>query len=163
MNEDIMTDEEFDALLDGSGDLEEQLEEDEINEEIEDVDDDGEEIIETAPAKTYQLDFETGEIRGAIDEELALRQFVLKALLTPRDVHEIYTSDYGSEIEEILAEQESADYVATELERVIREALEDDDRINSIDDVDITFEDDSIYAVITINSIYGELIEEVEI
>lgn len=164
MNEfEEITDEEIDALLDESGDLGEALEEAELNEEVPDIDDDGEEMPEPAPTKTYALDFGTGAMGGVIDGELALKQFIIKALLTPRDTYEVYTSLYGSEISAILAEQESADYVAIELERVITEAIEDDDRIISVESVEIETEDDRVYAVATVNSIYGEITQEVEI
>lgn len=163
-DEELMTDEELDALLDESGDLAGDLEESEMNDDGVELDEDGAEIaIETAPGLTYEIDFETGEISGKIDAEKSLKQFITKSLFTPRDEHEVYTSDFGSEIEELLAEQEGADYVEVELERICREAIESDDRILEVESVETSFADDRVYVTIVCATVYGAITEEVEI
>lgn len=162
-DEETLTDEELDALLDESGDGEEQLEEDAENEEVGDIDDDGEEVVEPEPSLTYRFDFETGEIVGRVDNEQSIRQFIVKTLFTEREAHEIYSSDYGSEIYSILAEQEDADYTATEIERVVEEALEIDDRIISVNTVSINAEDDRLYITVDVNTTFGEITTEVDL
>lgn len=115
-----------------------------------------------AVSQTYRLDFATGKISsGFIDEEEALRQYIVKALMTPRDEYAIYTEDYGSELEELIAEQEGPDYILAEAPRIIADALENDDRVVSVDDVVVTLEGDLLTANITVSSIYGEITEEV--
>lgn len=115
-----------------------------------------------AVAQTYRLDFATGKISsGFIDEEEALRQYIVKALMTPRDEYAIYTEDYGSELEELIAEQEGPDYILAEAPRIIADALENDDRVVSVDDVFVTLDGDTLNASITVSSIYGEITEEV--
>lgn len=163
-NTDLLTDEEFDALLDETGELSDKLEEDDYNDDNTELTDDGDEVIaEVAPAVTYTLDMGTGELSHKIDEMPALKQYIVKALFTARDAHAIYSSDYASEIEELIMEQEDTEYTAFELERICREAIENDDRIIEVESVDITFEDDSIYAVINCNTVYGQLVEEVDV
>lgn len=163
-DDELITDEELDALLDESGDLSADLEESEMNDDGLELDEDGEEVAtETAPAMTYEFDFETGEIVGKIDTEKSLKQFIIKSLFTPRDQHEVYTSDFGSEIEELLAEQEGSDYVEVELERICREAIESDDRIIEVESVQTTFSADRVYVTITCATVYGDITEEVEI
>lgn len=157
-NYEAITDEELDAILDESGDLAAQLDEDFMND---NDDSDGEQVTQVAPARTYRLDFDTGEIVGHIDEMTAMRQYIIKALFTARDAHVIYGADYASEIEEILWEDEGAEYTAIELERVIREAIENDDRMIEVENVEVTFERDEVYAVVECNTIYGQLTEEV--
>lgn len=115
-----------------------------------------------AVAQTYRLDFATGKISsGLIDEEEALRQYIVKALMTPRDEYAIYTEDYGSELEGLIAEQEGPDYILAETPHIIADALENDDRVVSVDDVVVTLEGDLLTANITVSSIYGEITEEV--
>lgn len=141
-DDDLITDDEVDAIL-GEDDVE--YDEDAL-----------------AVAQTYRLDFATGKISGGfIDEEEALRQFIIKALMTPRDEYAIYTEDYGSELEELIAEQEGPDYILAEAPRIIADALENDDRVVSVDDVVVTLEGDLLTANITVSSIYGEITEEV--
>lgn len=163
-NEDAITDEELDALLDETGELASQLEEDLANDDGTDLDETGEEYVtEIAPTTTYHLDLDTGEIVGKIDDVTALKQFIVKALLTARDRHLIYSSDFASEIEEILAEQEGDEYTAVELERVCPEAIENDDRILEIESVEVSFEDDRVYVDVDCNTVYGQITERVMI
>lgn len=164
-NNEALSDEEFDALLDETGEAATQLDEDFMNESDPDgTQEDGtEQPADIAAARTYRLDFDTGEIVGTIDEMTAMRQYIIKALFTARNAHEIYSDEYASEIEEILWEDEGAEYTAVELERVIREAIENDDRMIEVENVEITFERDEIYAIIDCNTIYGQLTEEVQL
>ena len=53
---------------------------------------------ETITSRTYAIDWEAGRIAGFIDEQEAVKQFIKKALLTPRFHCLIYDSQYGSEI-----------------------------------------------------------------
>lgn len=141
-DDDLLTDSDVDEIL-GEGELE-----------------DDEETL--AVSQTYRLDFATGKISsGVIDEEEALRQYIVKALMTPRDEYAVYTEDYGSELEELIAEQEGPDYILAEAPRIIADALENDDRVVSVDDVVVTLEGDLLTANITVSSIYGEITEEV--
>ena len=141
-DDDLLTDSDVDEIL-GEGEPE-----------------DDEETL--AVSQTYRLDFATGKISsGFIDEEEALRQFIIKALMTPRDEYAIYTEDYGSELEELIAEQEGPEYILSEAPRIITDALENDDRVVSVDDVVVTLEGDLLAANITVSSIYGEITEEV--
>ena len=39
---------------------------------------------ETITSRTYAIDWEAGRIAGFIDEQEAVKQFIKKALLTPR-------------------------------------------------------------------------------
>lgn len=163
-NPDAITDEEMDAILDETGELAAQLDEDFMNDADSEILSDGtEQVANIAAAKTYRLDFDTGEIIGKIEEMTAMRQYIIKALFTARNAHEIYSDEYASEIEEILWEDESTEYTAVELERVIREAIENDDRMIEVENVEITFERDEIRAIIDCNTIYGQLTEEVQL
>lgn len=98
-----------------------------------------------SPSKTYQFNFETGELENRfIDGKEAVRQAILKMLLTPRDRYAIYSSDYGSEIESLMEEQVSFEYMETEIVRLISECVEWDDRVESVDNFKITRQGDSL-------------------
>lgn len=89
---------------------------------------------EDIPSRTWKIDWETMRVtRELIDEVEAIKQFVIKALFDRRDTHIIYTSDYGSEIEEVLASGYNEQLLKTEVTRVITEALIYDERISAVD------------------------------
>lgn len=125
------------------------------------INEDATELNEVAVTKTYKLDFETGRLIGVIDEVDALKQFIVKAILTPRSELPIYTEDYGSEIEELLGETATPDYIEAEIPRMARESIEDDDRIISVDDIQVERKGDAVIVNVNADSIYGRISEEV--
>ncbi|MCI8748979.1 MAG: DUF2634 domain-containing protein [Lachnospiraceae bacterium] len=95
----------------------------------------GIEII-TEPSFTYAMKINSKEnkegiFRGKTDGTEAVEQAVLKILNTERYVHEIYSWDYGIEIQDLAGQPD--DYVLSELENRISEALKPDDRIEDIE------------------------------
>lgn len=112
---------------------------------------------ELAVSKTYKYDFNTGRFLGLIDEKDALLQFIVKALTTQRDYYSIYTQDYGSEIGELIGDDVTQSYLESEIPRMVREALEIDDRVISVDNVTIEIKGDSIYINLAVTSVYGEI------
>lgn len=113
---------------------------------------------ELAEAKTYKYDFNTGRFLGLIDEKDALLQFIQKALITQRDYYSIYSQDYGSEIGDLIGDDVTRPYLESEIPRMIREALEIDDRVISVDSVNIdSIIGDSIYISLKVTSVYGEI------
>ena len=92
--------------------------------------------IVTEPSLTYAMKINSRENRDSIflgktDGTEAVKQAVLKILSTERYVHEIYSWDYGIEIQDLAGQPD--DYVFSELEDRISEALETDDRIDGIE------------------------------
>lgn len=113
---------------------------------------------ETLPSLTYQIDFETGEIKNAyIDEETALRQAVFKIITTPRFRHSIYSDDYGSELESLITENLPFSFLQYEIPRLIEEALLIDDRIDSVSDFVVSQKGDSMYVEFAIQTVNGQL------
>ena len=80
--------------------------------------------------KTYYLDIEKNTIEGFCDEIEAIKQTIYCILSTERFENIIYSWNYGVEIKNLIGENET--YVRTELERVITEALLQDDRIKEV-------------------------------
>jgi hypothetical protein len=50
----------------------------------------------------------------------------------------------------------SEDFLKAEISRMVTEALEYDDRIDSVEDFEITNEHDNIYINFTVNTMYGD-------
>ena len=50
------------------------------------------------PSLTYRLDLEEGRVAGRVDGREAVRQAVFLALQTERFAHEIFSPNYGSEL-----------------------------------------------------------------
>ncbi|TKJ93314.1 DUF2634 domain-containing protein [Paenibacillus sp. CFBP13512] len=86
----------------------------------------------TMPSLTYQVGWERGVITGMIDGLDSIRQAVLKILNTERYQYLIYSEDYGTEWQQILGQDHL--FVRAEIQRMITEALLQDDRIEQIVD-----------------------------
>lgn len=117
---------------------------------------------EILPSKNYKMNIQQNVINGYCDEIEAMKQVIYKILNTERYQYLIYSWDYGIELMDLFGEPIS--FVCPELERLIKEALEQDDRIELVDDfqfdisvkktVDVTF---------TVHTIFGDIREEKEV
>lgn len=115
------------------------------------------------PSKTYAFDFDTGEIGGYIDGLDAVRQFVRKAVATPRFRSIIYDSQYGCELENLIGGDITAQLLQAEITRIISEALIYDDRIKDVTDVTIARDSDKLNISFTVSTIEGVITEEVTV
>lgn len=116
-----------------------------------------EEAEETS--RTYGVDFAKGKATGVIDGLDAVKQSVYKILQTDRFFFLIYGANYGSELTGLQGRSEG--YVRSEIDRRIREALLQDDRISSVDNMQIDINGDEVLASFTVSSVYGNFREEV--
>lgn len=98
--------------------------------------------------KTYRIDFNTGVITSEIiDQEEAIKQFVYIALRTQRFLHPIYTQDYGSQIAEVIRDKDITEELRlSEVERMVREALIYDERIEDVNNYQMHKIEDKYYA-----------------
>lgn len=129
-------------------------------EEIEETEEDEE--VETST--TYRIDVETSRLTGeTISGIEAIRQFVYMTLRTERYAHPIYSHDIGTEIQELLTDTEATDeYKEMEIPRSLEEALIVDERIDHIEEIEVTKENDSFHVKLAIVTDEGTLeIEEV--
>lgn len=113
------------------------------------------------PSLTWKMDTAKGRIIGRLDGLEAVKQAVFKILQTPRYHYLIYTANYGSELETLIGMNPT--FVKSEAARMIREALTQDDRITSIENVQTTVTGDSLLIEFTVVSQYGEfeMVQEV--
>ena len=96
------------------------------------------EIVQPADqtTRTYKLDIEAGRVAGFVDETEAMKQAILKILLTERFDYLIYSWNYGIELNDIVGK--SFQVLSSEIKRVIREALMADSRITDVVDFVVT-------------------------
>lgn len=99
-----------------------------------DLQEDFEEEIQST--KTYYLDMDKKIITNFCDGVTAMKQAIYKILNTERFDCLIYSWDYGIETKELFGENYT--YVIPELQRLITEALTQDDRIEDVTDFEFT-------------------------
>ena len=87
--------------------------------------------VRQEPSKTFKLNIEKSKIDGICDDVEALKQTIFLILNTERYQHLIYSWNYGVELNDLIGEPIS--FVIPELERRIKEALIQDDRVENVD------------------------------
>ena len=113
------------------------------------------------PSRTYKLDFARGRVAGMTDGLDAVKQAAFKILQTDRYQYEIYSFDYGHELNRLIGGDPRL--VRSEASRMIREALLQDDRISSVSDMQVMVGEDSLMATFTVISDAGRFEQEVRI
>lgn len=109
--------------------------------------------VNNIPSKTYKIDIASGEILASfVDYSDAIRQSVIKAILTARERYIIYSSNYGSEIYNILGKGYSQEYLELEIPRLINETLMVDDRIIGTNTYTIERKGSDIYISFTVET-----------
>ncbi len=107
------------------------------------------------PSKKYKVNFESNQIRGFTDEIEAIKQAIIFILNTERYEHEIYSWDYGIELNDLYGQHIS--YVYPELKRRINEALTQDDRIESVDNFSFKKQANNVIINFTVNTVFGAI------
>ena len=110
---------------------------------------------ERMPSYTPKIDFERNRIMGTVDNIDAMEQAIYLILQTERYESIIYNWYYGVEFDTLIGK--GRELITSELERRIREALTEDDRINRISDFDIEFTSDKAIVSFTVNTIFGDI------
>lgn len=115
----------------------------------------------TEPSNTFFIDFEKGRISGFIDEREAVKQAIMLILNTERYKFLIYSWNYGVELEELIGTH--PDIVEDEVERLISEALLQDNRITAVYDFEFSRNKDTLLVNFKVDSIYGDIGIETEV
>ena len=110
---------------------------------------------EKMPSYTPKIDFERNRIMGTVDNIDAMEQAIYLILQTERYESIIYNWYYGVEFDTLIGK--SRELITSELERRIKEALTEDNRINRISDFDIEFTSDKAIVSFTVNTIFGDI------
>lgn len=124
-----------------------------------DLDTDALPEIETS--RTWRMDLENGRLRTFIDNEEAIRQYIRKALMTSRNRYLIYDDTYGEELRDLIGQNLTQDLMNVEIPRVVREAIEGDDRIQEVSDVTVTqYNSDGVLIEVSVITVAGLYITE---
>ena len=114
------------------------------------------------PTRTYKVNFETGRVAGFVDETEAMKQAIYKILQTERFEYLIYSWNYGIELNAVVGK--SFQVFASEIKRVIREALLADSRITDVTDFEVAQTEKRTASVkFTAETIFGEIPIESEV
>lgn len=115
---------------------------------------------EIAPSKTYRLDLTNKRIYKTVDGIKAVEQAIYKILQTERAAYLIYSLAYGSELERYIGKE--FEYVSSDIQRAIEDALLADERILGVSDfnvermlhdgLNITFKAKTVYGDINVDS-----------
>jgi hypothetical protein len=115
--------------------------------------------VTTYASKQHRMDWDRNRILGTCDKLEAVRQTVYKILNTERYSFLIYSWNYGIELIHLYGK--SPMYVCPELERMVKEALLQDDRIKAVDSFEFdTSKKGVVSAKFTVHTLYGDLDEE---
>lgn len=93
---------------------------------------------EKEPTLTYHIRLNNADIFGKTDGNEAMKQAISKIISTERYEHEIYSWNYGIELNDLFGKPKS--YIRSEIVRRFEEALLHDDRITALKDISVTFE-----------------------
>jgi hypothetical protein len=115
----------------------------------------------TEPSNTFFIDFDKGRISGFIDEREAVKQAIMLILNTERYKFLIYSWNYGAELETLIGTHPNI--VEDEAERLISEALLQDDRITAVYDFEFSRNRDTLLVNFKVDSVYGDIDIETEV
>ena len=129
-----------------------------LDDSILEEDDDIEEI--TLPSLTYQVS--NGRIIGNIDGLDAMRQAIDKLLRTERFIFEIYSDQYGNDLDEVIGKE--YEYVEADIARILDEAILGDDRVDSVEVTSISQQSsNSLLANVSVATMFGTITTGVEV
>ena len=113
------------------------------------------------PTKTFLIDWSSRQIAG-MDEGLpAMRQAVEIIFQNERFEWQIYSSNFGSELDNLVGEE--LDFIESELPRRIEDAFSSDSRILSVENFEFSeTEMGELVCRFDVRTVYGTLREEVK-
>lgn len=100
-------------------------------------------------------------IRGTVNDLEALGQAIRKRLSTQQFEYPIYSFNYGVDWRDLIGQDQ--EYIRAEMQRMIRETLQQDDRISDVSGFAYEFKGSSCVCSFEVSSIFGQLGEGVEV
>ena len=119
-------------------------------------------VVASQPSKTWIIDRNTMQV-SCMDKGLeAVRQAVEIALNVERYKWTIYSANYGSELNDLVGEDEA--YIIAEIPRLVEGALSPDSRVVGVDGYVYQKTDtNSMTVSFTVHTVFGDLVEGIEI
>ena len=112
-------------------------------------------VFETLPSRTFRLNYDALAITGTIDEIKAVEQAVYLILNTERYQWLIHSWDYGVELHDLIGKD--VEFCIPEIERRVREALLQDDRITAVENFEFKVNKKRVRSAFKVVSIFGEI------
>jgi hypothetical protein len=91
----------------------------------------------------------------------AVRQAVEIALNVGRFRWQIYNTNFGAELNDLVGDDEA--YIEAELPRMVEDALSPDNRVVSVDNYAFSRRGDALSVSFSVHTVFGDLEEEVEL
>lgn len=113
------------------------------------------------PSKTFRLDMERKRVIGTVDGLEAVKQAVFCILNTERFEWLIYSWNYGVELNGLFGK--STGLVKAKIKKRIKEALQQDDRIQSVDTFSFEGNGKILHVRFMVHTTYGEIMMEKEV
>lgn len=114
--------------------------------------------------KEYEVDFETGQLTGRTVEGLeAIKVWIWCCLHTQRFRYQIYSWDYGADLEQYVGQTLTDEYLETDLRDEIEDALKVSQYITGIDDYVFERTGSKITVSFSIQTLLGSIEEEYDV
>ena len=118
--------------------------------------------VVTMPSKQHRMDLDKSRILGTCDNLEAVKQSIFKILNSERYEYLIYSWNYGIELMDLYGKPPM--FVCPEIERRVKDALVQDDRITSVDKFEFDISKKGVVSVtFTVHTIFGDLDEEMAV
>lgn len=117
--------------------------------------------IETLPSRTFRMNYNTLTITGTVDQIKAVEQAVFLILNTERYEWLIHSWDYGVELHNLIGKD--VEYCLPEIERRVKEALLQDDRITAVQNFEFEVNKKKVLTTFVVVSIFGEINTEMAV
>ena len=108
--------------------------------------------------KEYGINFQTGQLTGKMVEGLeAIKVWIWLCMHTERFRHAIYSADYGTSLEQYIGHMLSEEYINTDCESEISDALLINEYIESIEDFEAVRNSDSLNISFRVVTKFGSI------
>lgn len=106
----------------------------------------------------YGIDFTSGRMTGRkVTEKEAIKCWIWNCIKTERYKYAIYSDQYGVELEQYIGQVPEREYIQTDIQQDITDALMQNQYITAVRDFDITFGNDDINIALTVDTVYGSI------
>ena len=111
--------------------------------------------------REYAIDFETGQLTGKIVEGTeALRVWIWLCLRTQRFRYQIYSWDYGADMEQYIGQILTDEYLETDMRDEIEDALKINEYITGIENYSFTRSGSAVTVLFSVQTLLGNIEEE---
>lgn len=119
-------------------------------------------VVASQPSKTWIIDRSTMQVACMDDGLEAVRQAVEIALDVERFRWTIYSANFGSELDELVGQDEAL--ITAEIPRLVEGALSVDDRVVQVDGYRFTRTGpSSMHVSFTVHTVFGDISEVMQI